>query len=199
MAEALWATITREGVAGVSVRSVAAEAGVTGGTVQYYFPTRAQMLHYAMELIADRVEQRLAAMPHSGPVEEWTRAILLELLPLDADRHHEFGVWFAFSAYANADPALAELKRDTASRQRDLYRHLIRARRAQAETPTEAQTRGTTTGSRNECDPAEESDAALLHAVIDGLAMQLADLSTDEAARHGPALLDHYLAETIDR
>lgn len=195
MAEALWATITREGIAGVSVRSVAAEAGVTGGTVQYYFPTRAQMLHYAMELIADRVEQRLTAMPRSGPVEEWTRAILLELLPLDADRRHEFSVWFAFSAYANADPALAQLKRKTALRQRDLYRHLIRARRAQAE----GQTGGTTTGSRHEPVPAEESDAALLHAVIDGLAVQLADLSMDEAATHGPALLDHYLAQTIDR
>ncbi len=191
MAEALWTLIIREGVAAVSVRSVAAEAGVTGGTVQYYFATRAQMLHYAMELIAERVEQRLTAMPRSGPADEWTRAVLLELLPLDTDRHGEFRVWLAFVAYAHADSALGLLKRETAARQRELYRHLVRVRRARTDSAK--------AGSRPEPDPAEESDAALLHAVIDGLALQLADLSIEDAAALGPVLLDRYLARTIDQ
>ncbi|RCV48366.1 TetR/AcrR family transcriptional regulator [Marinitenerispora sediminis] len=190
VAEALWATIVREGVGGVSVRAVAAEAGVTGGTVQYYFRTRAEMLRYAMELIAERVERRLSAMPRSGPAREWTRAILLELLPLDAERHHEFSVWLAFSAYAGTDPALADLKRRTAARQRELYRHLIRARRASAEHPE--------TGSRAISDAVEEAEAAILHAVVDGLALHLADLGIDEAAALGPHLLDHHLARSID-
>ena len=188
VAEALWAAVARDGVAGVSVRSVAAEAGVTGGTVQYHFPTRTEMLRYAMELIAQRVEERLIAMPRSGPAHEWTRALLLELLPLDRQRHHEFSVWLAFFAHASTDPSLARLKRQTASRQRELYRHIIRARTGADADPRRPS--GT--------DGPDEPAAALLHAVIDGLALQLADLDVAEAAVVGPALLDHYLAHCVD-
>src|SRR5699024_6285201 len=131
--EALLATIAREGLVGVSVRSVAAEAGVTGGTVQYYSGTRTQMLHYALALVAARVEERLTAMPRSGQVHDWPRDILLELLPLDPQRHREFSVWLAFSAHARTDPPLTDLKRQTVSRQRELYCHLVRARKAPAE------------------------------------------------------------------
>lgn len=51
------ATILREDVVGASARSVAAEAGVSGSAVEYYFPTRARMLHYVMELIVEHVER----------------------------------------------------------------------------------------------------------------------------------------------
>lgn len=190
VAEALWATILREGIAGVSVRAVAAEAGVSGGTVQYYFRTRAQMLQYAMELIARRVERRLRDMPRSGSAREWTRGALLQMLPLDAERRHEFGVWLAFSAHARTDPELARLKGDTYARQREFYRRIVRARRASV-TKTGA-------GLSGEYDPIDEPDVAILHAVIDGLSLQLAELDPAVAATRGPALLDHHLAVSID-
>lgn len=186
--EALWVTVLREGVAGISVRSVAAEAGVSGGTVQYYFPTRSRMLQYVMELTADRVERRILAMPRSGPPQEWTRAILLELLPLNVERREEFSVWLAFAAHAHTDPALDALKRATVARQRDLYRHLVLARRVDADSEATIPC---------DSDSRSEIQAALLHAVIDGLALQLADLSIDEAISQGPILLDKYL--TSDR
>lgn len=185
VAEAVWRTVARDGVAGASVRAVAAEAGVTGGTVQHHYPTRARMLHSAMELLADRFTQRLLAVPRTGPASSWTRAILLEMLPLNAERHREFRVWLAFTTHAHTDPELTALKQGFAVRLRELYQRLLHARRATSDSTDDTPPRA--------LDPADDPDVAVLQAVIDGLALQLADMTPAAAAIHGPRLLDHYL------
>lgn len=188
LAEALTRVVARGGIAGVSVRTVAAEAGVSGGTVQHYFSTRAEMIRYAMEWTSAQVEQRLAGVPHWGEVREWTREILLELMPLDAARHREHAVWLAFVAHAETDPALAELKRLTNVKIRELYSRIIRTRRG-----LPVHTEGAAPP-----DPEVEADTLLLQSLLDGLALQLVDLEPDEAARVGPELLDRYLALAVD-
>lgn len=187
LAEALTRVVAREGIAGVSVRAVAAEAGVTGGTVQHHFPTRAEMIRYAMEQTSTQVEQRLGGVPRWGEVREWTREILLELLPLDPERRRENAVWLAFIAHAETDSALTDLKRQTTVKLRELYARIIRARR------------GLSAHEGAASDPDVEADAMLLQSLLDGLALQLADMETADAAERGPALLDRYLALAVDR
>ncbi len=188
LAEALARVVAREGIAGASVRAVAAEAGVSGGTVQHYFPTRAEMIRYAMQLTSAQVEQRLGRVSRWGDVREWTRQILLELLPLDAERHREHAVWLAFVAHAETDPALAGLKRQTNARLLELYSRIVRARRG---LPVPAEDAA--------LDPDLDADAMLLQSLLDGLALHLADLEPAEAAGVGPELLDRYLALAVDR
>lgn len=188
VAEALWRVVARDGMTGVSVRTVAAEAGVKGGTVQHYFPTRAQMVHDAMELLADRFTQRITAMPRTGPTHEWTRAILLELLPLTAERQREFKVWLAFTTHADTNPALTELKHIFSTRLGEMYQRLIRARKAAFP--------GMVDDAPPEAIQSDFPETAILQAVIDGLSLQLADLDPDEAAHLGARLLDHYLAKS---
>lgn len=185
IAEAVWRTVAREGVAGVSVRAVASEAGVTGGTVQYHFPARAQMVHFAMELLAERFTQRLTAMPRTGPVLAWTRAILLELLPLNDERHREFRVWLAFTTHAHIDPELTALSRRFEAQLRELYQRLLQARRDAI--------LGDRDAPRAEPEPLDDRDAAVLEALVDGLALQLAGMEPATATTLGPELLDRYL------
>lgn len=185
IAEAVWRVVARDGMAGVSVRAVAAEAGVTGGTVQHHFPARAQMVHFAMELFAEQFTQRLMDMPRSGPVLEWTREILLELLPLNEELHREFRVWLAFTTHAHTDAGLNVLKRSFSAQLRELYERLIQARRTASGSADDSP--------HSDLDPADELDAEVLQAVIDGLALQLADMVPADAAVHGPRLLDRYL------
>lgn len=177
------------------MRSVATEAGVSGGTVQYHFPTRAEMIRYAMEWTSARVEERLSAASRWGEARDWTREILLELLPLDAQRQKEHSVWLAFIAHASTEPTLADLKRQTNAKLHELYARIIRARRGTsvtAEHPTDD----------GEDESEDERDievrAALLQSVLDGLSLQLADLELAEALRVGPELLDRYLAMAVD-
>ncbi|MFX4271111.1 TetR/AcrR family transcriptional regulator [Propionibacteriaceae bacterium Y1685] len=197
VAEALTRVVARDGIAGVSVRSVATEAGVTGGTVQHHFATRAEMIRYAMEWTSLRVEQRLSTVPHWGEVSGWTRDLLLELLPLDDERRREHAVWLAFVAHASTDPTLTELKRRTNGQLRALYQRIVAGRRGLPD-PTES------SGSIESTDPPVPnpdlaSDAALLQALMDGLSLQLADLEPAEARRLGPELLDRYLALGVHR
>lgn len=186
LADALTRVVAREGIAGVSVRVVAAEAGVSAGTVQHYFPTRAEMLRYAMEWTSIQVEQRLTGVPRWGDVWEWTREILLDLLPLSVDRQREHAVWLAFVAYADTDPLLAALKRQTGLKLRGLYSRIIRERR------------GLPALAESTANDGLDADSLLLQSFIDGLAMQLADLELDEAARLGPEMLDRYLDLAVD-
>lgn len=190
LTEALIRVVARDGFAGVSVRSVAAEAGVSAGTVQYHFPARAEMIRSAMEQISATVEQRLTLAPRRGDVQTWTRQLLLDLLPLDAERFREHAVWLAFIAHARTDPDLARLKRRTNERLLELYVRIVRARRG---LPDPCDENGAA-----EADLDLEQDAALLQSLLDGLSLHLADLGPDEARRIGPALLDRYLAVALD-
>lgn len=188
LADALTRVVAREGITGVSVRAVAAEAGVSGGTVQHYFPTRAEMIYYAMESTSTQVENRLVRVSRWGDVREWTRRIVLDLLPLSTDRRREHAVWLAFVAHADTDPRLADLKRQTSIKLHELYSGVIRARR------------GLTvhTGSAPVVDQDFDADAVLLQSMVDGLSLHLADLELDEAARVGPTLLDRFLDLAVD-
>lgn len=186
VAEALWGVVARGGMTAVSVRTVAAEAGIKGGTVQHYFPTRAQMVHYAMELLADRFTQRITSMLRTGPTEEWTRAMLLELLPLTAERQCEFRVWLAFTTHADTEPELTALRHSFSSQLGAMYRRILRARRAASQ--------GADDSIQQDVEPADSPEAAILQAVIDGLSLQLADMDPDEAADVGARLVDHYLS-----
>jgi AcrR family transcriptional regulator len=54
---ALWRLVTRVGAGGISVRGVAAEAGVSPSNIVHYLPTRADMLGVAVErLMADAMD-----------------------------------------------------------------------------------------------------------------------------------------------
>lgn len=187
LADALTRVVARDGITGVSVRSVATEAGVSGGTVQHHFPTRAEMILYAMEWTSTQVEHRLVSAPRWGDVREWTRGILLDLLPLSADRRQEHAVWLAFVAHADTHPLLAQLKRQTSTKLLELYSDIVRARRG-----APARTKPTND------DYDIDVDAVLLQSFVDGLSLHLADLELDKAAKVGPALLDRYLALAVD-
>ncbi|MGK6319640.1 TetR/AcrR family transcriptional regulator [Sphingomonas sp. DT-204] len=77
IASAAAATIARRGVAALTHRAVAAEAGVTLGMVSYKFRTSADLLHAAFEAIYRRMvpqsTSELAAMPDIGREEALAR------------------------------------------------------------------------------------------------------------------------------
>lgn len=77
----------RDGLRAVTMRAVAAEAGVSLRLVQYYFQTKAQLLDRAVhDLEADsrrRWQTRLDALPHPPPARALLEAFLDEALPDD--------------------------------------------------------------------------------------------------------------------
>ena len=66
--DALWRVVASRGAAAVTVRSVAAEAGVSKSNVGHYFRSRAELLSAAVAQQLDDVQHRFDAIV-AGPLD----------------------------------------------------------------------------------------------------------------------------------
>jgi AcrR family transcriptional regulator len=156
LGEALWRVVLREGIEAASVRKVAAEAGVSKGSLRHVFPTQSELLAFAMQLIVDEVTSRVEAVDASGDVRDAVEKHLQSLLVLDLETRAVFDVWLAFVGRARVDASLRPLRDDTHARVRNLCRQSVELLRDNGK-------------ARPDLNVAQESER--LHAVIDGLAM----------------------------
>jgi AcrR family transcriptional regulator len=87
IAEAVFRIAATQGLQAVTLRAVAAEAGISMFQVQYYFPTKEKMLQYAWhriaELSAERSGRDIAEAVRTGDERAVVRACLLAVLPTD--------------------------------------------------------------------------------------------------------------------
>jgi AcrR family transcriptional regulator len=179
LAEATWRVIQRDGVSGVSVRDVAAEAGLAVGSLRHVFSTKAGLLAYSMELVHRRAADRMRAHQSIPDPLELVRRTLAELLPLDATRRAEMEVNIALIAESPTDPRLKQLALAAQNGIRDACIALLTMLR-QAD--------------RLHSDRDVDREARRLHSLVDGLAMHLIvdpDLSEDYAT----AALDDHLGQ----
>jgi len=99
IAEALQRLTTRSGLEGVSLRQVAAEAGMSMGSVQHYFRTKDEMLRYALEhrhkLRSERITAKVLAEGPPTP-RSILRACLVEILPRDPGSEADFLIGVAY-------------------------------------------------------------------------------------------------------
>ncbi|PXY22236.1 TetR/AcrR family transcriptional regulator [Prauserella muralis] len=111
IADALVRVAARDGLHAVTLRAVAAEAGVSLRLVQYYFETKAQLLHGTLLLLEERSRTRwaarLAALPRPVPARAYVEAFLAEALPTDERSRAFHLVWTSYAVLAMTDPELA--------------------------------------------------------------------------------------------
>lgn len=106
LAEAAWRVVRRDGVRTVSVRTVAAEAGLATASLRRAFPTQAVLLTFCLDLVRERVLRRMGALPLVGTPREVALRILAELLPLDVERRAEMEVFLQIGTLALTDAGL---------------------------------------------------------------------------------------------
>ncbi|WP_199431086.1 TetR/AcrR family transcriptional regulator [Qaidamihabitans albus] len=110
--EGLLRVAGREGLHAVTMRSVAAEAGVSLRLVQYYFRSKAELMHATLERLErqshERWATRLARLPSPPPAREFIEAFLAEALPTDERSRTFHLVWTSYAVLAMTDPELAE-------------------------------------------------------------------------------------------
>ncbi|MFF9350732.1 TetR/AcrR family transcriptional regulator [Streptomyces sp. NPDC014734] len=89
IARALWRVVEQRGVAHLTMRVVAQEAGISLGQLQHYFGSREAMLSFAMdfasEQAASRVDRGLTGLGDRPHPRDVLRVMLTEMLPLHAD------------------------------------------------------------------------------------------------------------------
>ncbi|MHA6801853.1 TetR/AcrR family transcriptional regulator [Salinifilum ghardaiensis] len=107
--------VAREGAEAVSIRTVAAESGWSTGALRHYFATKAELLAFTAELVAERVAARLRERMERGFGGRTrcaaARELIGEVLPFDAERSTEAAISFAFLDLARVDPGVAEQQR----------------------------------------------------------------------------------------
>jgi AcrR family transcriptional regulator len=187
--EAAIRVILREGLAGVTVRGVAAEAGWSTGSLRHYFSNQHELQAYVVRATTDtlrrRVLPRVQRPRTQGSVVERIASIVEEMLPFDAERREEYALWSAIVEWERQHPPAGGSV--TWNDQRALYRQCIAAIRGYetAREPSQA--------ALPHPDAQVELWAALLHTFVDGLASQITntpgEVSNDAAAQLLRALL----------
>lgn len=115
LAEAVFTVIGSRGFEAVSLREVADMAGVSMGAVQHYFPSKHDMLLFALGHMRARVLHRLqstiAALAEPTH-RDVIRAGIRVMLPVDEPGRQEAIVNIAFFSAATVTPAYAKVLRD---------------------------------------------------------------------------------------
>lgn len=98
--EALFRVAERDGLGGVSIRAVAAEAGVPAPQVQYWFRTKRDLFEGALAALGQRVVGRgIALQQAAGPdpsPEALIRAAVTGAQPTDDDTRQNLVLFFLF-------------------------------------------------------------------------------------------------------
>lgn len=104
--EATFAVVARDGLEAASVKTIAAEAGITPGLLHYHFPTKDALLEAALRRAADAYADRLSALRAAHPPGRLVAAYLDEGRRAVDEEAAFFRVRLAFAARALGDPKL---------------------------------------------------------------------------------------------
>jgi AcrR family transcriptional regulator len=131
LADAAISLIARSGFDSLSVRRVATEASVTGGTVQHHFPSKVELTVAALDRTVQRQTDRVQTLPPTDAslVDRFVGE-LCAILPADRASTEEAVVWIAMSAAVPAHPFVAARQRRAAASTRRWIESTVR--RAQA-------------------------------------------------------------------
>ena len=181
--DALVAITAERGLDQVSIREVAAAAGVSIGTVQYYCRSKDEMLRMAFEYVIGRIIARSTGVERTGTVGSALRRGILESLPLDEDRGVEARVYLAFAARAAVSPELARVQHSFQTEMRGLCAQAFSLAVDQGQAVADF-------------DP--DTAAAATAALVDGLLLHLLTDPTGLPADTAVAVLDAHLRAYVD-
>lgn len=120
-AVAVWGLIAERGIEGVTLRAVAAEAGVSVGRVQHYYSTRDELVQDSCRVMIEvaaqgfGVEDDEAGRDTSAPPDDpavTLRALILHAVPTTDAFRRGAAVWAAYVAKSVDDPVIADLIAD---------------------------------------------------------------------------------------
>lgn len=117
LAAAAARVIARSGVSGATMREVAAEAGLTTGSLTHYFTDKRELLLFTLRASLEQRRTNRPRRPDQTGAELLT-AMLEDVLPTSEETRLHWTVTIAFCTQAVSDPELA-------TEQREAYRHFV--------------------------------------------------------------------------
>lgn len=155
--EALWRVVARDGAHEVSVRHVAAEAGMPKSSIGHYVGTMPQLLGLAVDQLVEANMDYLMTLDLLELDVDKVTEVLVTMVPANDTRRHRSGVWLLLVAQAGADPEFAEVLRRLNAAVADGLTEILAAMLKQ----------GLLHPTRDVA-----TEAGRLHALIDGISIQ---------------------------
>jgi len=100
--------VAAHGFDGASMVRIAREAGYTTGMLAHYFDSKQDIISAALRLMLRRIDERLRR-PAQGEARPDLLDLLLEALPIDAQRRIECAFWITFWGQVTADRRLKRI------------------------------------------------------------------------------------------
>ena len=108
---AVWTLIARHGFEKVTLRAVAAEAGISAGRVQHYYSSRTELVRDGCRLMLDDARTQFAAQIEPLSPVERLRALVRRAVPKTPEWTLGTVVWQAYQAKSVDDTEIAEMVR----------------------------------------------------------------------------------------
>ncbi|WP_166404607.1 TetR/AcrR family transcriptional regulator [Labedella endophytica] len=179
--DAVVTVLASRGSDALSIRNVAAQAGVSVGSVQHNFPTRDALVVGAMTAVNDRFRARVRALlEHEESAEARLRVFCSEISCVTDAGLADAVVWTSFAARASTDEDIRAIHASDWARTEDVLLRLL----------TDAFPDSSVTA----------DDAALVLAVTDGIAVARAAEQSDRmTTERALRLIDATLAPIAAR
>jgi AcrR family transcriptional regulator len=129
--------IVRDGIDAATTRAIAKEAGYSNGVLAHYFADKDEILLSALRQSHQRIRDRLTRKVEGVTGLAALRELLLDNLPLDAERTQESRLEVSFWSRSLASERLAEVQRTEADELRAAVRDLLAQARAAGELRTD--------------------------------------------------------------
>ncbi|OZM74703.1 TetR family transcriptional regulator [Amycolatopsis antarctica] len=146
IADAVWRLLDRGGLAGASVRGVAAEAGLSTGSIRHFFRTQAELREFALTSLLERVDARVRRAAGEPDMRRRVLAMLGEFMPLREDTTRELSIWLEFVHHSRFDDALAAVVRRQAEEMHTFLRHVVEGLRELGHLPPDVDLDDATAG-----------------------------------------------------
>lgn len=117
---ATWRVVRAHGVDGTTTRAIAAEAGCSLSVLAHFLGGKDEILVAAQTSVYDRIVERAYALTHGSYGLAGLRGALDAALPFDEERAADAHVNVAFAGAALSHPGLAQARRASHARIREL-------------------------------------------------------------------------------
>jgi AcrR family transcriptional regulator len=134
-AEAAIRLIAREGFEGMTMRAVAAEAGLSYGSLFHYFGSRDELLIHAVRQLTNRQSRRVNEFSSRSSGLQALERLLFDDALADASSRDEAVVWLAFLSRAALKPDFASMHGQLIHDWLGRIRHMLDEARAAGEVP----------------------------------------------------------------
>ena len=105
--DAMWRVVEHSGFEAVSIRSVAAEAGMSKATIGHYFRKRSDLISYAVERNIITVTSELVKLDLDTCTVDVAVEALMVTIPTTPQRRQQSQVWLSLLASHNLDPDIS--------------------------------------------------------------------------------------------